>query len=225
MKKVILLLITSLFWQINFAQLSIVNQANGVVEVNYGASGDYSLYDPQGDNQVFLYLWLNQDQTNPNLANVYNDDWNDSTGLVVLSYDSTSQKFVGTVDFNAHDFSGEGVLPANIQINDFNLILRNQAGDRQSADLLASNYGFQPTTGLTEIEASNLMYVSQGQLFLKDDVLQNDARIFIYDINAKLLADFKPASKVIGLNHYSSHLLFIKIVLNNTKFAVLKTIK
>jgi len=225
MKKITLLLITSLFWQINFAQLSIGNQANGVVEVNYGASGDYSLYDPLGDSQVYLYLWINQDQTSPNLANVYNDDWNDSAGLVTLTYDNNLQKFTGTVDFNTHDFSGEGVLPAGTQINDFNLILRNQAGDRQSADLLASNYGFQPTTGFTEIEASKLMYVNQGQLFLKNEVLQNDSQIFIYDMNSKLLANFKPVTNIIAVNQYSSPILFIKVVLDPQKFAVLKTIK
>jgi len=225
MKKNILLLITSLFWQINFAQLSIGNQSNGVVEVNYGASGDYSLYDPLGDSQVYLYLWINQDQTSPNLANVYNDDWNDNAGLITLTYDNTLQKFVGIVDFNTHDFSGEGVLPAGTQINDFNFILRNQAGDRQSADLLASNYGFQTTTEFTEIDATKLMYVSQGQLFLKNDILQKDYQIFFYDMNAKLLANFKPVTNVIALNQYSSHILFIKVVLDHQKFAVLKTIK
>ncbi len=224
MKKLSLLFIVSLFWQIGFTQLSLTNQGNGVVLVDYGASTDYSIYDPQGDTQIYLYLWINADQTTPNLSATYNDDWNDTAGLIVLNYDNNAQKFTGTIDFNTHNFSGEGVVPQNTQINDFNLILRSQDGSRQSADLSATNYGFQATTivGMTEIKASEIIHFAQGKLFLNPDYTRKLIDLQLFDMSGKMVLNQRMNSHSYDLGQFKNAVYIIKVIINHQKYAVLK---
>ncbi len=225
MKKIILLIIALSFSNLLVAQLILTNQNNGIIAVEYGENNDYSLYDPQGDNEIYLYLWVNETQTNPNLSQQYNDDWNDNTGLIVLNYDSNNQKFTGTIDFNTHYFSGEGVLPANTQINDFNLILRNQAGDRQSSDLLASDYGFQPTqvVNLIEIKNKNAVYYQDGNLIIHQNYVKKNMKIEIFDINGKLIQRIYTGKNIVPINKINSRFIIIRII-SGDKFIVKKLI-
>ncbi len=155
---------------------------------------------------------------------MYNDDWNDSSGLILINYDTNTQKFTGSIDFNTHDFSEEGVTPAGTQINNFKLILRNQARDRQSADLLASDYGFQPTTtaDMTELAASEVMYINNGQLYVCPEFTQQNVNIKIFDMNGKLVLETQSVKKTLNLSNLSSQVYIIKAVINKEKFAVMK---
>ncbi len=222
MKKILIFSFVIMLSQISFAQLNISNQANGNVILNYGESNDYSLYDPQGDTEIYLYLWLNTDQTTPNLAMVYNDDWNGA--LLVLNYDSNAQKFTGTINLANHDFFGEGLIPDGTQVNNFNLILRNQAGDRQSIDLLASNYGFQPVqiNGITEINSRDNVYFYDGNLILKPVYTGKNIRVQLYDINGKSLLKIKTHKTIIPVNNIKNQVIITSIIIDNNKHLVRK---
>ncbi len=224
MKTTGLLTMMLLFVQFTFGQLTLTNQTDGIVSVEYGASGDYSLYDPQGDTEIYLYLWINADQTNPQLSGLYNDDWGDTSSLIVITYDTNTQKYTGTIDFNTHDFSGEGIIPTGTQINNFNLILRNLAGDRQSADLVASDYGFQPTTtaGLTELNADEVMYFSNGQLYIYPEFTKQNVDIQVFDMSGKTILKQIGVQKPLNLSNLSNQVYIIKADINKEKFAVMK---
>lgn len=226
MKKITILIIAIAFVQFSFGQLSLTSQTNGTVSVEYGANNDYSLYDPQGDTQIYIYMWVDTNQTNPALSMMYNDDWNDSAGLIVLNYDTNAQKFTGTIDFNTHDFSGEGVIPDGTQINDFNLILRNQAGNRQSSDLLATNYGFQPTTtaGLIELSASKVMYFSNEKLSIYPEYLKQNIDIQIFNMEGKLILQKNKLNEAVNLSSLSKEIYIIKVTINKQKYAVMKIV-
>ncbi len=226
MKKFTILIIAIAFAQFSFGQLSLTSQANGTVSVEYGANNDYSLYDPQGDTQIYIYMWIDTNQTNPALSTMYNDDWNDAAGLVVLDYDTNAQKFTGTIDFNTHDFSGEGIIPNGTQINDFNLILRNQAGNRQSADLLASNYGFQPTTtaGLIELSASEVIHFTDRQLFINPEYLHQNIDIQLFNMEGKLIMQKNNLKKSLNLSSLTHEVFIIKVIIDNQKYAIMKIV-
>jgi hypothetical protein len=213
MKKIILLLITFTISHILSAQLFITGQTDGSVIIEYGENNDYNLYDPQGDNEIYLYLWINENQTNPNLSQQYNDDWNDSSGLVILTYDINNQKFSGTIDFNQHNFSGEGILPAGTLINDFNLILRNQSGNRQSSDLLATDYGFQPVqlANLTTIQDNKAFYYYDGIIYINPEYVKKHFIIEIYDENGKFLKKTISCNNTININKINSRLIIVKL--------------
>lgn len=169
MKKYFLILVVGLITLNLQAQLVLTTTGMGVVSVEYGADDDYTLYDPAGSEEVYLYMWVDPAQTDPAIPMQYGDDWNDSASLVVINWSATDNKFVGEIDFNTHDFVGEGILPSGTGIDDFNVILRNQAGTAQSTDLSASNHGFagtQTTAGLYDYEAAEASYYSNGLLYL-----------------------------------------------------------
>ncbi len=171
------------------AQLTITNVSPGVVELSYGANGDYSIYDPQGDATIYIYMWVDQNQTSPQIGQQYNDDWNDAATLETITWDSNQNKFVGTINLNQHNFPGEGILPDGTQLLDFKLILRNQAGNRQSADLTASTYGFQSTTLPVEtVKAGIQPFVFSGEkLYVSHQLMERDPVLFIYDLCGRLV--------------------------------------
>ena len=193
MKKIIFFVAAIMLSISMQAQLVLTSQPNGVVDVSYGP--DFSLFDPQGATEIYIYMWVDPNQTNPNLPYQYNDDWGNASSLVTVSYNNSTGKFEGQIDFNTHDFIGEGVLPAGTQIIDFNLILRNQAGDRQTGNLLASTYGFTTTLHLNETELKHDFYLVQGKLVIKDNLLQHQPHVQVFDINGKLLYDFLAKQK------------------------------
>jgi len=194
-KKLFIGILTLISFSIN-AQLAITNQGNGIVDITYGDT-DYSLFDPAGNTEIYLYLWVDEAQTNPVITQQYNDDWNDATSLVVLNWDANVNQFTGSINFNTHDFIGEGVLPQNTTLSDFNLVLRDLAGDAatQSDDLIASDYGFNPTTttaSVNQIEFQNknikLFPTITNDFFkINSDVIELD----IVSFSGKKIATFK----------------------------------
>lgn len=222
MKKIYLLFSLLIGFQLQ-AQLTLNIQANGSVGISYGSSSDYSLYDPQGDTDVYVYSWVNTDQTNPNLANVYNDDWNDSSGLIVLTYDSNAHAFLGEFNLSTHDFSGEGVLPSNTTVQDFNLILRNQAGDRQSSNLLASTYGFTSVNAIKEISNSNIASYYQGRLTIHYE--GRKFKLEAYDLTGKVLIQQMSTSPVIDLSTIQQKMFIVKVIIDNKSYFVKKILQ
>ncbi len=191
MKRKLLVLLLGLTGIMLRAQLTITNVSPGVVELSYGASGDYSIYDPQGDATIYIYMWVNQNQTSPQISQQYNDDWSNAASLETIHWDNNLNKFVGTINLNQHNFPGEGILPDGTQLLDFNLILRNQAGNRQSVDLTASTYGFQATTLPVETTQSGIQVFaySGGKLFVSPELLNQNPVLQVYDLSGRLIRE------------------------------------
>jgi hypothetical protein len=169
------------------AQLTMTNSALGVVDVSYSVDVDF--YDPLGDPTIYLYLWVDTDQTDPELPFLYNDEWGLSTSLITINWSDTDSKFIGTIDFNTHDFIGEGVLLGGIQLNNFNLLLRNEAGDHQSGNLLASDFGFNPTQTLDQLDVQleKSSYYAAGILHLNDLMPYQVEKISVFNSIGKLI--------------------------------------
>ena len=219
MKKLLLsiiLLTTSLN-----AQLQFTSQANGIVDVQYG--NNYALFDPQGATEVYVYLWVNPNQTNPNISGTYNDDWNNASGLVVLTYSATEDKFIGQIDFNTHNFEGEGILPQGTQLNDFNFILRNQAGDSQTGNLLASAYGYTATTtaDIYDNEAAENTYYANGYLHLNPNL--GTSEINIYNLSGQLICNINTKKNIVNLSYLKKQILII-FVRNKNKYFIKKIV-
>ena len=181
MNKQFLILVIGLITLNLHAQLVLTTTGPGTVGVEYGL--DFSLYDPSGDEEVYLYMWVDPAQTTPEIAMQYGDDWNDATSLVVINWSASENKFIGEIDFNTHDFIGEGVLPGGTGIDDFNLILRNEAGTAQSGNLFASDHSFAGTQTLSnyDFEAEKASYYSDGTLYLNGMSVNESIEISIFD--------------------------------------------
>ena len=219
MKQIYLLLGIMLGFQLQ-AQLTLTSQGNGVVNIDYGASNDYSLFDPQGATEVYFYMWVETTQTTPNLAAAYNDDWNNAGSLVVLNYSAAESKFIGEINFNTHDFIGEGVLPGNTQLDNFSFILRNQAGDRQSANLVATDYSFTATTtlGFFDITAKNNTFFSNGILHLADNYATEQVTVHVFNTFGQEITTLSVTNNQVDLSTLNKQMVIVLITTKTNKF-------
>jgi len=174
--------------------------------VEYGL--DFSLYDPSGDTEVYLYMWVDPAQTSPEIPMQYGDDWDDAASLVVINWSAADNKFVGEIDFNTHDFIGEGILPSGTGIDDFNLILRNQAGTGQSGNLVASDHGFAGTQTLGNIayEMEKASYYNKGVLYLNALNTNETIEVTIFDSLGRQIFDKEITTSNTSLQVDISHL-------------------
>ncbi len=228
MKKQILVLLVGLFALNLQAQLVLTTTGSGIVAVSYEIDTDF--YDPLGADHIYLYMWINADQTDPELPFPYNDEWSEPTSLVVINWSSGDNKFLGEINFNTHDFLGEGVLQEGTQINDFNLLLRNEAGDHQTSDLLASDYGFTSTQTLSQIDyqVEKASYYNKGTLFL--NALKNNEiiEVLVFDSAGKQIYKneflVKQTSVTVDLSNLQKNFVIVQVKTSANKFFVKKIV-
>jgi len=206
MKKRLFILVLGLFALNIQAQLVLTTIGDGVVSVEYQV--DIPFYDPLGEDHIYLYMWVNLDQTDPELPFSYTDEWTEPASFVQINWSVDDSKFIGEIDFNTHNFLGEGSINGGILINEFNLILRNEAGDHQSGDLLASDYGFTATQTLSQVDyqAEKASYYNNGTLFLNNLKTNEVIEVSIIDATGRKVYYTKKVAKQAGITIDLSHL-------------------
>jgi len=228
MKKRLFILVLGLFALNLQAQLVLTTTGDGVVAVEYQV--DIPFYDPLGEDHIYLYMWVNMDQTTPELPFVYNDEWTEPTSFVQINWSAVDSKFIGEIDFNTHDFLGEGVINAGILINNFNLLLRNEAGDHQTGDLLASDYGFTPTQILSQIDyqAEKASYYNNGTLFLNALTANELVEVSIIDSVGRQIYKneflVKQTAIKVDLSHLQKSFVIVQVKTAANKFFTKKIV-
>ena len=141
MRNIYIALLTFIFSYNAYSQISISNSSNGIVTLTYNdSSNGWALYDPLSEPTIYVYVWVESIMNST--TNKYEDNWFDSGSLNTITWDGSN--YIGTINLNTHDFLFlGGVFPTGTLVTDFNFILRNNDGTRQSGNLLATNYGFQ----------------------------------------------------------------------------------
>ncbi len=227
MKLKLLILLTVLFFAFQAkAQLTLTSNGDGTVSVNYNIN-DISLYDPQFEN-VVLYIWINTDQNSA--TSYFQDEWTNSGSLVSLSWNGVDAH-VGAIDFNTHDFTNSGgIIPTNTTITDFNLILRNPAGDRQSADLLATNFGYSSQTlDINEnLFLNNTLKVFPNPTKNTFSIDADINQLHIYNVSGQLVKTFDgifSKGTLFNISNLSLNIYFIRIENNSGKQVTTKLVK
>ncbi len=193
MKKLYSLLVALLAMVTISAQLT-VSESGGILTFSYNGTGEnpnWSTFDPQGANTIYVYSWLNAVDTSTNTA--YNDNW--SNVVTTLTYNTSTGKFEGTLNLNNYSFTNtNNTVPQGTTISNFNFILRNQAGTKQSGDLKASNYGLTVPFVLNSLAVNDLQglskksVVSQGKLYTSK---KGNLDIQVYDFSGKVVKSMK----------------------------------
>lgn len=154
MKKLLFLLFFS--GSITNAQLIIspnpFGLTSGTITLTYGSTGDYSLFDPQGDPNLYLYTGLETDGVASTWD--YHDTWTDINSLIPLTWNATANAYVANFDIATRTYFSEftqsnGSIPAGTTVNNWYFIIRNAGGTSQSADFQGTNFGFTPATAST----------------------------------------------------------------------------
>lgn len=162
-------------------------------------------------------MWVPEAMNSNNVY--YGDDWNASASLITLTWDGS--KHTGTIDLNTHSFNGT-VIPTNTVVSNFMLILRNESGDRKSADLTASNYGFTSATlPVDDFSLSQFSVSFKNDLFLINDNEKNNTyNVQLFDALGRKIESFKTINNQFQLSNLSSALYYL--IIENKNGEVLK---
>jgi len=222
MKKIYFLALSLLISISSYSQLTLTNTANGVVEVSYGAAGDWSLYDP-GTDPVVLYLWID---ANMNSGGVYyQDDWNNAPSLIHLTWNGVAH--VGTINFNTRVWDGGTTIPIGTTLTDFNLILRNDAGDDQSGDLVALNYGYVASTLPVEKfkESKASIYTFKNELHINGLDYNESYSLSLFNILGKEIKSIKSNAKIIDITELQPAIYILVLETKNGNAITKKILK
>jgi len=186
MKKTLLLL-TFLGSTMADAQLIVTPNPfsvnSGIVTVTYGSSGNYSLYDPQSNPNLYLYTGL---ETDGNAATWdYRDTWSDLSSQTPLTWNATANAYVASLNIGGRGYTQEATntfmtLPVGTNVNNWYFIIRNAAGTSQSGDLQGTNYGFTPSLSTSSFEGNAIKFNVVNNAIVTD--AQGKITIEIYSL-------------------------------------------
>jgi hypothetical protein len=208
-------LVLALFTAITIsAQLTVQTVSPGVVKLTYGATNDYTLYDPGFEVPTFyVHTWSNP--TDNTTATMYDDSWTNSN--VTMNWDATAGAYIGTIDLATKIFTnGNKTFSGGTTINNMGFVFKDlqNGATKQSLDLSATTYGFTATTlpllATTNVDLSKKSVVINGKLhtFLKGNV-----ELSVYEMSGKLVKNLnvKADGNAIDLNVSKTGLYLVKI--------------
>lgn len=159
---------------------------SGTLTLTYGSSGDYSIFDPMSDPNLFLYTGLQTD-ADP-MTWDYHDDFTNSSTLIPLTYDANLGYYVATFNPATRSYLEEPSLntvniPSGTEVFDWYFLITIADQSRQSADLKGSDYGFGLATLSTDsFNKTKNINVGNGEISFQS---QGNYNVAVYDILGK----------------------------------------
>lgn len=203
--RIKLLCIALLTFGISQAQIELVPDPcdinSGTLTFKYGELGDYSVFDPLSDPNLYLYTGLQTD-ADP-LTWDYHDDFTNVSTLIPLTYDSSLGYYVATFNPATRNYIEEPMLntttiPSSTEVFDWYFLITNSDQSRQSADLKGSDYGFgSAVLSVEAFDITNDINVGNGTLTF-NNAAQYD--ITVYDVLGK-----KVVTKTLNITSKTTH--------------------
>ena len=221
MKKFYSLLVALLFATSINAQVQTEVISAGVFKVTYGASNDYSFYDPGFEVPTFyIHTWIPAAENTT--GNGFDDSWGNST--VTMNWDAVANAYVGTINLNTKVFTNSNnTVPQGTTVNKVGMVFKDlqNGANRQSADTFANG----PTT-LTALAVSNSdlkakSSVVAGKLYTS---FKGNVNLEVYEMSGKLVKSFTASGNAVDLNVTKTGTYLVKIT-NGTSKEVVKFVK
>lgn len=235
MKLKLLFITFSLMASLSFAQIELQpnpsNINSGTLTFKYGEFGDYSIFDPLGNPNLYLYTGLQTD------ADPLTWDYNDGEftlanlgQMIPLNFDGGLGYYVATFNPAARSYIEEltqtlTTIPNGTEVFDWYFLITTNDLSRQSADLRGSDYGFgSDILSVSELDIEKDMVVVKGDIkFYKD----GNYLIETYDMLGKQIAIDRYL--VVGQSTYqlpvNSNGLYIVKVTSGDAVRTLKVLK
>lgn len=197
---------------------------SGTFTFKYGELGDYSIFDPLSNPNLYLYTGLQTD------ADPMTWDYNDGEFLISnlgqmipLTYDSSLGYYVATFNPKTRSYFEESTqtittISEGTQVFDWYFLITTDDLSRQSADLRGSDYGFNAATVLSadNFSVNDDILVLNGSLkFLKPGLYEID----VFDILGKhISSESLPVKQEFNYNLKlnSTGIYIVKITSGNT---------
>ena len=232
MKTTLLSLFISFTCLFGFSQIELQPNPSdinsGTFVLKYGEFGDYSIFDPLSNPNLYLYTGLQTD-TDP-LTWDYNDGEFLSSNLgqmIPLTYDNALGYYVAIFNPKTRQYFEEATqsmttLPENTVVFDWYFLITTNDLSRQSADLKGTDYGFNSSTVLSVDNYTNTndIIVLNGNIkFLK----QGQYNLSVYDVLGKRIKKEtinNSGELLYDLKLRSSGLYIVQITSGSTKRTV-----
>lgn len=201
---------------------------SGTFTFKYGEFGDYSIFDPLSNPNLYLYTGLQTD------ANPITWDYNDGeftlanlSQMIPLTFDNVLGYYVATFNPKTRPYFEElsqtiTNVPGGTQVFDWYFLITTNDLSRQSADLRGSDYGFNAgTLSVSDFEIGEGIVVLNGRLKFNRGGSYN---IKVYDVLGKLVNNTTVnirANELYDLKLRTAGLYIVKINTGQTS----KTIK
>lgn len=202
MKRTLLFLAFCFVMQYGMSQIELMpnpsNINSGTFTFKYGEFGDYSIFDPLSNPNLYLYTGLQTDG-DPNTWD-YNDGEfviSNLGQMIPLTFDNALGYYVATFNPKTRAYFEEATqmvtnIPIGIEVFDWYFLITTDDLSRQSDDLRGTDYGFNASTVLS-INSFNLnqdIVPLNGQIkFLTDGQFE----IKVFDVLGKKIKDISLA--------------------------------
>ncbi|WP_138434861.1 T9SS type A sorting domain-containing protein [Winogradskyella algicola] len=208
--KTKLLFLMLLVFGISQAQIELVPNPcdinSGTITFKYGELGDYSVFDPLSDPNLYLYTGLQTD-ADP-LTWDYHDDFSDVSTLIPLTYDAVLGYYVATFNPATRTYLEEPMLntttiPSGTEVFDWYFLITNSDQSRQSGDLKGSDYGFgSAVLSVYTFNKTNEVSVGNGTITFNSAA---QYEIAVYDVLGKKVVD-----KTLNITSQTTHNLQLR---------------
>ncbi|WP_111685531.1 T9SS type A sorting domain-containing protein [Winogradskyella tangerina] len=159
---------------------------SGTLTFKYGEFGDYSVFDPLSDPNLYLYTGLQTD-ADP-MTWDYHDDFSDVSTMIPLTFDSGLGYYVATFNPATRTYLEEPnlnttTIPNGTEVFDWYFLITNSDQSRQSADLQGSAYGFgSAVLSVDSFKISNNVSVGNGTITFNSPA---QYEVSVYDLLGK----------------------------------------
>ncbi|MDP9956922.1 T9SS type A sorting domain-containing protein [Epilithonimonas hungarica] len=213
MKKIYSLMLAALAGVTLSAQLT-YTVSNGVYNLTYGKSGDWSFYDPQSQPTFYVHVWSAQSDGDNNQGN-FDDAWSNSN--TTMTWDNTEGAYVGTINLNTKLFTNSNnTMPQGTVVQRIGVVFKNKSN---GADFQSGDRDLEGPTTLTAMAVSEAggktkAQVAAGKLFTS---AKGDLELTVYDFGGKVIKTLKVNANgnPIELNLSQKGLYLMKISGNN----------
>ncbi len=219
-KKILLIA----FFGVNLTNAQIIVTPNpfgltsGTVTLTYGSTGDYSLFDPMSDPNLYLYTGLETDGVASTWD--YHDTWTDTNTMVPLTWNPSISAYEATFNIGTRTYFSEAtmantLIPAGTMVNDWYFLIRNADGSRQSTDIQGTAYGFTPATAsITLFENGQEIKFYDGKI---SSTIIGNSSVEIYNLmgqKIKTISIHENETTTLNLNNKG---VFVAIISNQSK--------
>ncbi|MPT31290.1 MAG: T9SS type A sorting domain-containing protein [Chryseobacterium sp.] len=213
MKKIYSLMLAALAGVTLSAQLT-YTVSNGVYNLTYGKSGDWSFYDPQSQPTFYVHVWSAQSDGDNNQGN-FDDAWSNSN--TTMTWDNTEGAYVGTINLNTKLFTNSNnTMSQGTVVQRIGVVFKNKSN---GADFQSGDRDLEGPTTLTAMAVSEAggktkAQVAAGKLFTS---AKGDLELTVYDFGGKVIKTLKVNANgnPIELNLSQKGLYLMKISGNN----------
>jgi len=218
MKKIYSLMLAALAGVTLSAQLT-YTVSNGVYNLTYGKSGDWSFYNPQSQPTFYVHVWSAQSDGDNNQGN-FDDAWTNSN--TTMTWSAADNAYIGTINLNTKLFTNSNnTMPTGTVVQRIGVVFKNKSNgaDFQSGDRDLEGPTTLTTLAVSESNGKAKSQVAAGKLFTS---AKGNLDLTVYDFAGKVIKTLKTNANgnPIDLNLSQKGLYLVKISGNNVSEVV-----